>query len=288
MKKKLTLWILLLPCLIFGQVEVKDGALTIDFGKKRQVAQDSSQTDTIAQTPKPVKVKKQKQATDNTPEQEEDPDYNKEGLFKALFIAGMNLSQIDGDNQAGFIHPGAHIGIGALVKFHRNVSASIEIVYGMKGATQKFNPINVQDSVGNSVAGVYRFKQQWDYIQIPLMLNFHDKKLVMASLGLSLNYLIRNKLDFEAYDNLGNATNSLYGLEQSLARNPRRFDLGGVLAFQFLIKKVFGIGARFEYSFIGLKPSLGQPYTKVRQMYNNSITLRFMYILDPVALKKKK
>lgn len=287
MKKKLTLWILLLPCLIFGQVEIKDGALTIDFSKKKGAAQDTTQKSNTAEDEKPARVKKQKPAND-TPEEEEDPDYKKEGLFKALFIAGLNLSQIDGDNQAGFVHPGAHLGIGALVKFHRNLSASIEIVYGMKGATQKFTQFTSTPDSLSPTSGTFRFKQQWDYIQVPIMFNIHDKKLVMASLGLSLNYLIRNKLDFQAYDGAGNPTNSLNTLQQALANSPNRFDLGGVLAFQFLIKKVFGIGARFEYSLIGLKPSLGEPLTKVKQMRNNSITLRFMYILDPVSIKKKR
>lgn len=279
MKKKLTLWILLLPCLIFAQVEIKDGALTIDFGKKKQTEQDTTQKNNTAEDEKPARVKKQKPASD-TPEQEEDPDYKKEGLFKALFIAGLNLSQIDGDAQAGFTHPGAHVGIGTLVKFHKNLSVSAEILYGMKGATKRLN--------ANS-SNQESFKIQWDYIQVPLMFNVHDKKLVMASVGLSLNYLIRNKLDYSFFNTQGSLDTALTEVgRNTLAREPRRFDLGGVVAFQFLIKKVFGIGARFEYSLIGLKPSLGEPFTKVKQMYNNSITLRFMYILDPVSIKKKK
>lgn len=280
MKKKLTLWILLLPCLLFGQVEIKDGALTIDFSKKKRQQQDSTQVNHNEEG-KPTREKKQTIA-----EEEQSPDFRKEGIFKAQFIAGLNLSQIDGDNQAGYVHPGVHVGIGAMVKFHKNFSTSVEIVYGMKGATQKFSQITYTDTFG-TYSGVFRFRQSWDYIQVPVMLNIHDKKLVMASLGLSFNYLVRNKLMFEAYDNAGNPTNSLYNLQLALDRPPRAFDLGGVVAFQFLIKRVFGIGARFEYSLIGLKPSLGKQLTRVNQMYNNSITIRMMYILDPVSVKKK-
>jgi hypothetical protein len=58
------------------------------------------------------------------------------------------------------------------------------------------------------------------------------------------------------------------------------------VGFQFLIKQVLGIGARFEYSLIGLKPSLGAQ-TKVARMFNNTITLRVQYILGPVKKKKR-
>jgi hypothetical protein len=53
------------------------------------------------------------------------------------------------------------------------------------------------------------FRQQWDYVGIPLMLNVHDKKLVMASAGLSFNYLVRNKLRYDVYDAKGNVNDSL-------------------------------------------------------------------------------
>lgn len=282
MKKKLTLWILLLPSLIFAQVEIKDGALTIDFAKKNKQQQDSTQKDAP-----PPRVKRQK--ADDAPGQEEKPDYKKEGLFKAVFIAGVNLTQIDGDYQAGYVHPGAHVGIGTLVKFHKNFSVSLAIVYGMKGATQKYTDLNYQQGgSGTAFAGIYRSRQNWDYIQLPIMLNVHDKKLVMAGIGLSANYLVRNKLMFEAYDAAGKPTNNFIGFQQALERQPSKFDLGAVINFQFMIKRVFGIGAQFEYSLIGLKPSVGQPYTKVRQMRNNALTIRFSYILDPVAIKDKK
>lgn len=284
MKKKLTLWILLVPTLIFGQVEIKDGALTIDFSKKNKQQQDSTQKDAP-----PPKVKKQRANTDQTPEQEEKPDYAKEGLFKAQFIAGLNLTQIDGDYQAGYVHPGAHVGVGTLVKFHKNFSVSLSILYTMKGATQKYTDLNYQQGgSGVAVAGIYRSRQNWDYIQIPVMLNVHDKKLVMAGIGLSANYLVRNKLMFEAYDAAGKPTNQFIGFEEALQREPRKFDLGAVINFQFLIKRVFGIGAQFEYSLLPLKASVGLPYTKVRNMRNNAITIRFSYILDPVAIKNKK
>lgn len=276
MKKKLTLWIFLIPCwLMAQQTEFKDGALTIDFSKKKRQNADTTQSVPDAEDEnQPVRKEKKKVNMDGEPE-----DFNpkRDGLFRAIFAGGVNLSQIDGDEQSGYRQPGAHVGVGVLVKFHKNLSVSTEVLYNMKGAYKRLNANETPMSM---------FRQSWDYVSIPLHLNVHDKKLVIASAGLSFNYLVRNKLRYDVYDLQGNVSDSLSSFgRNAMAIEPRKFDLCVNVGFQFLIKKVLGIGARFEYSLIGLKPSLG-PQTKVARMFNNSITFRIQYILT--AVKKKK
>lgn len=277
MKKKLTLWIFLLPLFALAQqTEFKNGAITIDFSKKK-----GKQTDTVItqqdadEEEQPAKKERKKVNMDGAPE-EFNP--KRDGLFKAIFAAGVNLSQIDGDEQAGYRQPGAHAGVGVMVKFHKNMSVSTEILYNMKGAYRRLNANETPQ---------YMFRQSWDYVSIPLHFNVHDKKLIIASAGLSFNYLVRNQLRYDVYDLAGNISDSLstFG-RNALAVPPRKFDLCVNVGFQFLIKQVLGIGARFEYSLIGLKPSLGAQ-TKVARMFNNTITLRVQYILGPVKKKKR-
>lgn len=264
MKKKLTLWIVLLPWLLTAQqTEFKDGALVIDFGKKKQTEQDST-----AQKEAPKKTKK----TNVEEEQEEDPNFQRDGLFKGIFGLGLNLSQIDGDDQAGYAQPGAQASVGVMVKFHKNLSVSTEIQYSMKGAFKR-RDVNQFPSE--------TFRISWDYIQVPLLFNIHDKKLVMASLGLGVSYLARNRVMHQVSDSTGAMQDFEFGLKRI---EPRRFDLTGIAGFQFLIKKVFGIGARFEYSFLRLAPAYGLN-TKVRNMFNNTVTIRATYILNPVKKK---
>lgn len=263
MKKKLTLWIVLLPLLLNAQqTEFKDGALVIDFGKKKQTEQDST-------APK-ESTKKTKKAVEE--EQEEDPNFQRDGLFKGIFGLGLNLSQIDGDDQAGYAQPGAQASVGVMVKFHKNLSVSTEIQYSMKGAFKR-RDVNQFPSE--------TFRISWDYIQVPLLFNIHDKKLVMASFGLGFSYLARNNIRHQK-DSLGFLIDIPGGGLESI--EPRRFDLTGIAGFQFLIKKVFGIGARFEYSFLRLAPAYGLN-TKVRNMFNNTVTIRATYILNPVKKK---
>ncbi len=279
MKKKLTLWILLLPAALFAQVEMKDGGITIDFNKKKgkQAQTDTTQKQEpqVEEEEKPAKNKKEKSSLAKE-EDEDDPNFKREGLFKALFIAGLNLSQVDGDDQAGYVHPGANAGVGVMIKFHKYVSVSAGITYSMKGAYKKLNAAESRP---------YSFRINWDYVQVPIMLNVHDKKLVMAGVGLSLSYMVRNKF---TYSSSVDTTTHLEPIPYYAAyvAEPKKFDLCFVGGFQFLIKRVLGIGAEFQYSLIGLKPAV--PNAKVKNMFNNTVTLRLMYILDPVSFKKKK
>lgn len=280
MKKKLTLWILLLPAFAFAQVQVKDGALTIDFGKKKNKTEQSDSTSQQQPTEEteeeePAKAKKTKPAKAKE-EDEDDPNFQRDGLFKAMFSAGLNLSQIDGDEQAGYTHPGAYVGVGAMVKFHKYMSVNTGIYYTMRGATKKANV---------NITPMESFRINWDYVQIPIMFNVHDKKLVMASVGIGLNYMVRNQITHQV-DSFGQG---LVEYNESGLKNPqpKRFDLTGIVGFQFFVKKVFGIGAQFEYSFLKLRPAYGLN-TRVKNMFNNTITIKFTYILDPVQLKAQR
>ncbi|MBL0310532.1 MAG: hypothetical protein IPP77_12925 [Bacteroidetes bacterium] len=121
MMKKLTLWIFFAPVVLFAQTGIsKDGVITLDFNKKKtasdtvQKKQSNQQQDYL----KPAKQKKQ----DDLPqydEEEEAPDFKKDGLFKALFHAGINGCQVDGDGYSGFKYMGFDGGVGAMIRFHK-------------------------------------------------------------------------------------------------------------------------------------------------------------------------
>lgn len=281
MKKKLTLLILWLPVAIFAQTNYKNGTLTIDFGKNNP---NNSQPTQPVDTPqekkfvypsdeeameeqeyrRPKKDKKTRMAN------QEDFDFRRDGLFKGLFSVGLNACQVDGDQQAGYNRLGFCGGVGVMVRYHRFLSTSIEIHYSMKGAKQRIVPNQ------NPAAGQL-YSLQLDYIDLPVsLLNVHDKKLVMFSIGLTPSIMIRYKeQNREGVDPI--IANPNYII-------PKRFDLSGFAAFGFVIKQQFYVGAKFSYSFISMKPA--EPGTKTNGQYNNVINFRFMYIMG--QLKKKK
>lgn len=282
MIKKRTLWIILfysvfsLPFKSRAQeVEIKDGSLIIDFKPNKE----KKKKDTREFVPPDYDPNKRDIFEDDKKldREESDVDLSKESLFKALFSAGVNICQVDGDNESGYKKAGANVGVGTLVKFHKNVSVSLELLYSMKGARPKYNTL--ADGSKNY------FDITYDYIDLPLSLNVHDKKFVMASAGLSFGTMMR----YKETSYIGNTTTGSAPPDTTLPgySPPRKFDLSFQAGFQFLIKRVVGVGVRFQYTILSLRPSYGVT-TKVKGQYNNMFTFRLTYILDPKALKSQK
>jgi hypothetical protein len=202
--------------------------------------------------------------------EETKPDFRTESLFKALFSAGMNFSQIDGDNEVGYKKYGANVGAGTVVKFSKLFSVSMELVYSMEGARPHFN------SYDNGVKDKYNVTL--DYLNIPLSFNIHDKKVVMFGAGIQLGALMR-------YNQLDSAGNNITAHPTPKNEQPRKLDISGQVAATFFIKRRIGIGVRFSYSFLKIRDALEG--SKVLGEYNNVVQFRVSYLLDPKNAKWK-
>lgn len=267
MYKKLTLLIILFPFVLNAQED----------GVKPEPKKPKKEDNRIFLPPD---HNYDKNAFDNklpskTPE-ESPVDLSKESLFKGLFSAGLNLSQVDGDAEFGYTKLGAYAGIGTLVKFHKNFSASIEMIYSMRGARPKYK--TYLNSAGQEVKD--RFDITTDYIDIPFSINVHDKRFVIFGVGLNFGSLLR----YRETTTLGTDTTN----SPAPFVAPRRFDLSFQTGFTFLIKEQFGLGVKFQYSILSMRPAYESPNTRIRGQYNNTITVRFSYLLDPKKMKYKK
>jgi hypothetical protein len=272
MKKKLTLLILLLPFVLFAQTQYKGGVLTIDVEKKNKKIQDTVEKEQYVypsdeeeeEAPKPKREKKVKA------HQEDAVDFKRDGIFKGIFHVGLNATQVDGDNEWGYKHLGVNVGVGAMVRYHKHLSFSIEMAYAMRGARARLTPAG---------ANANFFKTNMDYIEIPVsLLNIHDKKLVMFSLGLTPAVLV-NYREWDRVSGLEvDYNNPPYG-------QPRKFDLSAFGGFYFVIKQHFVLGAKFSYSLISFRRA--EPGTRVNGQYHNMITFGFKYIMDKASFRKK-
>src|SRR6185295_17478463 len=88
-----------------------------------------------------------------------------EQVIKAGIIAGLNFSQIDGDDFARYNKFGINAGGTALIKFHKNWSAGFELLFSQKGSREFGTPNN-----GYSIRRI-----KLSYIEVPVMINYHDK-----------------------------------------------------------------------------------------------------------------
>lgn len=194
------------------------------------------------------------------------PQDKDERLFKGLFSVGLNMSQIDGDESVGYKYFGAHVGAGTMLQFHPYVSASLEMIYSMRGAIERRKKnINPQTA----------FTSSMDYLEVPIMLNLNDRENVLFSVGLAPGVLVRNNLSFRNFDSSGDLTGD--GPPDCLSNEPSQIDLSFVVGLQFLIKENYAIGGRFSYSVLGIRDACSG--SRVESQFHNMITLRFTYIL---------
>lgn len=191
-------------------------------------------------------------------------------MFKALFHAGINGAQIDGDAQSGYNQAGLDAGVGAMIRFHKFLSASLCIDYSMKGARQAF----VFDP---NVPSLQRYQVQWDYVEVPLMLTFHAKNLITLGFGIQPGIMVRYK---EWDQNGDDVTYS------PPAGQPRIFDLEVVGALHFIIKNNWMLGMKFSYSTLKIRGAYQN--NRLNGQYNNILTLEAFYMMNTVKKNKTK
>jgi len=254
MKKKLTLWIMLLPALLLAQ-ENQDSVPKPHHKKAKAVYVPRNPNQALPPLPEEVK-----------------PDFSKEALFKALFVAGMNFSQVEGSGEATYRKYGALVGGGTVIKFSKLFSISAELLYSQKGARPQFTT-DVLSGQKN------KFNITADYIDFPVTFSIHDKKVLMFGAGLQLSVLAR-------YQQSDTAGNNVTANPPPNGEQPHKVDLQGQISGSFFIKQRIGIGLRFAYSLLKIRDAVSD--SNFKGQYNNTVSLRISYLLDPRHVKWKE
>lgn len=251
-----------LPGFLLAQSSLSNtGTNTTQPVRKDTVAQNQNGEDSDEVAPPRQARKKLFQSDGKTAAD----DWKRNGLFHGLFDAGVNFAQIDGDAYAGYNKVGFVGGGGVLVRFHKYLSASMEIEYSMMGAQANFI----------DRANLYDVKL--NYAQIPIAINVHDKDIIMFSAGMNISMLVT----YSERNELGQ------NITDTVQPQPKKVDVEAFAALHFIIKKQFAIGLKYSYSMVPFR-GVEDRYiyeTKIHGEYNNVLTLRFMYILS--AVKKK-
>ncbi|MCX6281735.1 MAG: porin family protein [Bacteroidetes bacterium] len=191
--------------------------------------------------------------------------------FLGGISVGANFTQVDGDQFYGFRHVGLNIGPMAILPFgkNKNWSVSMELLYSQKGSYHK----------GSTDSTYYRLNL--DYIDIPLMFHFTDKKIISAGVGICYGQLI-NKSESTLPDSIM-VPNS----------NFLPYDLSALGEVSVRLWNRLWINVRYQYSMMNLRtvtfkdPNI-QGDTWTRNQYNNVISLRLTYIFNQELPGKPK
>lgn len=195
-------------------------------------------------------------------------------IIKGEAIAGVNLTQVDGDETYGFHKFGANVGAGVMIPFGKKGKwdVSIEALFSQKGSSQR-PQYNEVDSTGQVTTGEYKLRL--NYVEVPLLLMFTDKEIISVGAGFSWGRLVGIK-EWEH----GRRVESTTVSNGPYSKND--FSILGDLRFR--LWKALKINLRYQYSLVKIRTreftneSTGDTWT--RKQYNNVITLRLIYVFN--------
>ncbi|MEE9372979.1 MAG: outer membrane beta-barrel protein [Saprospiraceae bacterium] len=152
--------------------------------------------------------------------------------FSGKVIAGINASQLEGDNLKGFNKVGIHTGIGIEFFFLKNAIA-IELLFNQKGSANK-----VQNSGLNQ-----RMSTTLNYLQMPILYSLN------SWYNTNENFYYISIIGGGYYARLFSTTSSNPGLS-SFVDFFRKDDIGAVIGVQYRINKHISTSMRYDQSFL--------------------------------------
>ncbi len=173
--------------------------------------------------------------------------------FHASLLAGINATQVDGDNLAGYHKGGWNAGLGVDATLHKDLTLGMELLFSQKGSRSTILP------PASSV------KLLINYAEIPIMLRYHDRNGAIFGLGLSYGAYLNHK-QWQGGVQVPSADTLLF------AR-----DLEGLAEFSLRVTEHFFLNARFGYSLIPVA-RWGISRFRHQAVYNNVLTFRMGYV----------
>ena len=194
--------------------------------------------------------------------------------------AGINLSQVDGDEVYGFNKIGFNGGPSIIIPFgkNKNWSVTMEILFSMNGAYQKgeaYNPADTTVKPDTTVPASYNgYKLNLNYVQVPLLIHYTDKKVISGGLGLQYGQLVGVK-EWEDGERIeGTSLKGPYTMT----------DLQILADVRIRLWSKLWANIRYGYSILPIRTRdfTNVTETKVwtRKQYNNVITLRLTWIFN--------
>ncbi|MBA3704824.1 MAG: PorT family protein [Bacteroidetes bacterium] len=150
--------------------------------------------------------------------------------FRAGLKTGVSTSQVAGDTYSGFNKAGLDGGGFVTGKINEKWTVQFEIIYIQKGSRHNFN----------SEIGDYTYYfLQLDYIEVPLLFQFHQKKFTFE-LGPGYGYLLKEK----EYNHVMDLTGYRPFNKNEICLN---------VGISFVLYKNFGINWRYSNSISSIR-----------------------------------
>ena len=186
--------------------------------------------------------------------------------FYGGLIVGANLSQVDGDAYAGYHKAGLNVGGIVYTRFTPHLAASLEILFSQKGARG-----NQPQQLGNTDTFLTDYRINLNYAEIPVMLNYFDRRRSHFGAGFSYSQLINGE------ELIGITRSNQAGEVDASAYPFRKSDVNFLVSGNLHMTKGLFLNLRFQYSLFPVRkthyPGIGRA-----EQYNNLFAVRLMYL----------
>jgi len=177
--------------------------------------------------------------------------------FKAGLIAGINLSQLDGDDLAGYNKLGLNVGGRVVANLQGKWDASLELLLSQKGS--RFN--------NKDGFSIYE-RIHLNYVEAPVMINFSDwlqEEEDYYKINFSAGFSFARLFDFEV--------TQFDGVDLTDSRVYKRNTFNLLIGATYFATKNIGVNFRASWSILNLEET--QNFEPLR---SKSISFRTIYM----------
>lgn len=177
--------------------------------------------------------------------------------FKGAISGGITSSQIGGDELSGFSKWGFYVGPKVTYPLTDFTSLGLQLLYTRKGSRRDNDEIRLFRGPWD--------RARYDYIDVPVFLQFHVKEKFSLHGGLYGGVLINaqsNSVDIEAEDF-------------------KRIDFGGLVGLNYDLSDRWVLAFRFSHSILPFDKSSNRPIVnfRVRGFFHSNLLFGLNYSL---------
>lgn len=196
-------------------------------------------------------------------------------LFYGGLVAGGNFAQVDGDNFAGYHKVGANVGGIVYAHLANKLAASMEILFVQKGSRAHKEQITpYEDPLAGTPLRIQKYNIDLNYAEIPIMINYFDKRKSNFGAGFSYSQLISSNEKI--------ITSPALSPDTDPSNYPfRKSDLNFLVGCNLKLVGGLFLNVRFQYSLLSIRDEDKKFANYIRKdQYNNLYVLRLMYLFN--------
>jgi hypothetical protein len=183
--------------------------------------------------------------------------------FRSGLRLGLNASQINGDEMAGFDKAGPVGGLYVSTPFSNKWSGQFEMLYSQKGSKRKFTDAGAGPGLWNVL--------RLHYLELPVMMNYNLNKKISFHGGLGAAYLFGSYWE----DDRGGERDADF---------VKKYEINSLIGGQYLLGKKVSLYVRYTNSLLpiakGEIPMVVQ--SRLRGMFSAVASFGFYYHFVPM------